>query len=264
MIPKRSRARRQAFTLMELLIVIAIIGVLAALILAAIGALGSKTTEVANRNDVLQLSAAIQNFKNKFGFYPPCRIKLCVYLNDYDLTQTLDQESVRIITTMFKNIDWKKNLPVTAGTPMRWNGNGATFLPSTTVGNNNKPAANGVILEGDQCLVFFLGGIPLPVGGGNAIPGCQGFSPDPKNPTNFNLPAKGGQTPDTIGPYFKFESSRLTPRLTADQFRLYISSANTLGTAPWGCALPGPVPSGGHTAATYLFYSYLDGYLKKP
>src|SRR5262249_18811178 len=48
----------------------------------------------------------------------------------------------------------------------------------------------GVILEGDQCLVFFLGGIPT--ANPNA---CLGFSTNPKNPTRL-----GG---DRIGPFFE-------------------------------------------------------------
>ncbi|MBA4104542.1 MAG: hypothetical protein C0485_02205 [Pirellula sp.] len=64
-------ARRQAFTLTELLIVIAIIGVLAGLIAAAaVNALRS-----ARRSqtilEIKNISGAIENFKNDNGVYPP-------------------------------------------------------------------------------------------------------------------------------------------------------------------------------------------------
>src|SRR5262249_51433873 len=41
------------------------------------------------------------------------------------------------------------------------------------------PEFSSVILEGDQCLVFFLGGIPRTVDG---VADCQGFSTNPRNP----------------------------------------------------------------------------------
>jgi len=67
-----------------------------------------------------------------------------------------------------------------------WNGNGSLDDPEA-------------ILGGDQCLVFFLGGIPVPPSSGSR--GTQGFSTNPANPAQ-----PGG---NRRGPFFNFDESRL-------------------------------------------------------
>src|SRR5215212_9618290 len=63
--------QRTAFTLVELLVVITIIGILAALItVAAIGAL-KKANETRTKAEVNQMSAGIDEYKNKTTAYPP-------------------------------------------------------------------------------------------------------------------------------------------------------------------------------------------------
>jgi hypothetical protein len=99
-----------------------------------------------------------------------------------------------------------------------WNGDKKHTLP-------------GCILEGDQCLVFFLGGLPAPstatVQLANTPPACLGFAADPHNPANPN-------STDRIGPFYEFRSDRLV-------------------TLPRPAAALNPLPS-------TLFYSYLDPY----
>jgi hypothetical protein len=62
------------------------------------------------------------------------------------------------------------------------------------------------VLEGEQCLVFYLGGIQTSAGGTNA---CLGFSPNNNNPA-----APSAQGIRRRGPYFPFAPNRLLP-LTA-------------------------------------------------
>jgi prepilin-type N-terminal cleavage/methylation domain-containing protein len=63
--------RRQAFTLTELLIVIAIIAVLAGLIAAAAVNALRKGRETRITLEMQNMSGAIENFKNDYGMYPP-------------------------------------------------------------------------------------------------------------------------------------------------------------------------------------------------
>ena len=54
------------------------------------------------------------------------------------------------------------------------------------------------ILQGDQCLVFFLGGVPAKMDGQIE---CTGFAVNPQEPTQA-----GG---DRMGPFFEFDPQRL-------------------------------------------------------
>ena len=60
-----------AFTLVELLLVIAVIGTLAGLILGVMPAMGKKAIASRAQAEMAQLSIAIEAYKAKLGFYPP-------------------------------------------------------------------------------------------------------------------------------------------------------------------------------------------------
>lgn len=62
---------RTGFTLVELLVVIAIIGVLVSLGMAAYMRAVWRSQEVAMTSDLKQIEASLENFKAKYGFYPP-------------------------------------------------------------------------------------------------------------------------------------------------------------------------------------------------
>jgi prepilin-type N-terminal cleavage/methylation domain-containing protein len=180
-----TRRKRPGFTLLEVIVVIVIILILASLILAATVRALAKAREVRNRNDISQLSTALENFKGKFGFYPPSRIRLCKLYGQYTNLGVpgIDADSVQYLTRMFPHIDlnsWAVN-------GIDWDG----------TGNRNEPPS---LLEGDQCLVFFLGGIPRQPAA--PVPGaCMGFSTNPSNP------ALGSA--DRIGPFYEFLPARL-------------------------------------------------------
>jgi prepilin-type N-terminal cleavage/methylation domain-containing protein len=70
------RKRRPGFSLVELLVVIAIIGILASLTAAAVMAVRGRGLDVTARNEIAQISAALESFKQKFGCYPPDNIVL--------------------------------------------------------------------------------------------------------------------------------------------------------------------------------------------
>src|SRR5713226_6706873 len=103
---------RRGFTLVELLVVIVIIGLLAALItVAAVKGLGA-ARRTSNRIDIGTMDTSLAQFKQRFGFYPPSQIILCEVLSDYYVPGTsnfktqLHQDSMAIISKMFTYINW--------------------------------------------------------------------------------------------------------------------------------------------------------------
>jgi prepilin-type N-terminal cleavage/methylation domain-containing protein len=61
----------RAFTLIEMLVVIAIMALLATLIVGLAGLAGRKARETAVRGQMHEYITAIEEYKGKFGFYPP-------------------------------------------------------------------------------------------------------------------------------------------------------------------------------------------------
>ena len=67
----RSQGRRAGFTLVEILVVIAIIGILIAALSAAVIPALLRAQEAAVSVEMKQIEQEIENFKTQFGFYPP-------------------------------------------------------------------------------------------------------------------------------------------------------------------------------------------------
>jgi prepilin-type N-terminal cleavage/methylation domain-containing protein len=82
--------RRSAFTLIEMLVVIGIIGILAALILGGASIANSKMKRAKAEAERDALVTAIQSYKNKKGFYPPDNTKSTIMSPlFYELTGTV-------------------------------------------------------------------------------------------------------------------------------------------------------------------------------
>jgi len=65
------RAGQRAFTLVELLMVISIIGIIASLTVAGIASARGKKEESAVKAQLAKLELAIESYKKQFGAYPP-------------------------------------------------------------------------------------------------------------------------------------------------------------------------------------------------
>jgi prepilin-type N-terminal cleavage/methylation domain-containing protein len=170
--PARTRA---AFTLIELLIAILIIGILATLVTLGVSKAMTYAKQVATKPEMGQIEQALGVAAIEMGRVPyiPSYIKLCNDKTKYG-TSAADQMSLRILSQMFPNA-W------TGANGMEdWNG------------PNMQDPSNGIIeLKADRAFVFFLRG---PEGNGFSAKG-----PPTSNPTSGKR----------YGPYFNFPENRL-------------------------------------------------------
>lgn len=165
-------ARRSGFSLVELLVVIVILGILAALILPAIvGA--RKSAQVAEVvNEIRQLETAVTKFKSTFNVDPPSSL----YIPDLTANQSwsaVDRAKVRGLWPQF-------NFTTNGGAP---------------------PHYFGKHLNGAECLVFFLGGVSPTAHSSNSTYTPVGFSKNPQTPWSI-----GGTNRET--PPFEFPVGR--------------------------------------------------------
>ena len=79
--PKRSEGGRHAFTLIELLVVIAIMAIIAAFILPVTGAIKRQQYLKTARAEMDQIATALDNYKAKYGAYPPSNPNLSPLYN---------------------------------------------------------------------------------------------------------------------------------------------------------------------------------------
>jgi len=115
-----ARPHRPGFTLAELLVVIAIIAVLGALVSAGVFKILEAIPKTTTTQELSQLTIAVENFKLKYGMYPPSAIVL---------PPPAGSASATYLSRIWSRIDFAQ---------CSWGGAGT--------------------LEGDQCLVYFLQG----------------------------------------------------------------------------------------------------------
>ncbi len=194
----RSMHRKSSgFTLIELLVALTIIGVLIALLIPALNAAIVRTREATVTVELNNLSTALASFKSNHGCYPPSRILLCedgAYLKsgpNFTLTSTqmaLVPRSVTYLRSIFPRVQVYTSY-VAGSTP--W----YDF-------NNNGKLDPPIVIQGTECLPFFLGGMPSQTSQGKW--GLSGFAMSPSNPFQNTLTFV-----NRTRPYYEFDNGRL-------------------------------------------------------
>jgi len=132
---------RKAFTLIELLIVIAVISILASLLVVGVNKAINFSRQVGVKTEMAQIELALANAARELGNVP--YIPSGIILRDdlaYDTTDPIQASSQRLVQMMFPGIT----------APVDWNANGNT--------------TDVTPLTADQAWVFFLGGVPYSSG----------------------------------------------------------------------------------------------------
>lgn len=204
--------RRAGFTLVEVLVTIAIVAVLASLLLVAVGRVVRAGEDAKARNDLSQLSVAIESFKAKYGVYPPDQITLkSAYANT--IPDNLQYAKL-------KNI-WPR-------------------IPRTGINLGSIP--DGINLTGAQCLVFFLMG---PTGEGFSSNSSQPFSGVGTVLPQADLPSARLKPPSTLG-ISGWSDAVVYVDVYGKQPILYFATQvnNDYGVDSNGVGIPNPVTAG--------------------
>ncbi len=188
--------RRTAFTLIELLIVIAIIGILIGFLVPAVGGALKRARVVSVKAEISQLETAIGKFRSVYNMDPPSLIMLW--------------------ENPANNNGWNSASPSTAAINSRalirqlWPQ--FNFASLRDLDGDGNTTDGPITLTGGECLVFFLGGINTTNIVGN-IGACTGFSKNPVDPL-----ARGGARD---APLFEFLPNRFTDIGTPNGFPEY-------------------------------------------
>jgi prepilin-type N-terminal cleavage/methylation domain-containing protein len=207
------------FTLVELLVVIVVLAILAALLLPAINAAMRTAKNAAVSAEINQLAQALEQFKSKFGDYPPSRVLLVEngnytnYINSNASMSSIDaaspgtgditvgQLATRTLTA-FRKFWPRVQLSTNGSSPP----NLSTSFWYDFNGNGTLDGA--YVLHGHECLVFFLGGVPVyDVSSGGY--GMTGLGTDPTNPFINSILGNSMYNPKRQTPYFEFNAGRL-------------------------------------------------------
>jgi general secretion pathway protein G len=255
--------------MVELMVVIIIIALLMALLIPAIGAAVKSARSAAVSAEINQLAQALADFKNKYGDYPPSRIILSesgVYdtgnttviatagSTDITLGQ-LAQRSLTYMRKFFPRADFRTTGTGTPNIP----GLPASVTTPFYDFNNNGQNDGAYIIQGHECLVFFLGGIPSlsqDPSTGKTVYGMTGFSKNPQNPfLNDQI------QPNRLQPFFEFASNRLddTDFTTQSAVNGFLQLKPNTADSGFGNQIPGYFEGALKTSTYYAYFSAYAG-----
>jgi prepilin-type N-terminal cleavage/methylation domain-containing protein len=210
------RAKRAGFTLIEILVVMAIIGLLIGLLLPAVAKIREAGPRLRCKAEIADMGNAIEAFKSTYEVkYIPSVFILAHDYNPVPANGANWNAVLKDSRTYYSKVWPKAFVP---------NSPGITPTPTD-------PNGPYIVLDGNMCLVFFLGGVPM---GNNAIsppngfPGTwqgdrtsagevkgriAGFNNSPTNPFNYVATNNAAYAPTSAdvakGPFFDFKVERL-------------------------------------------------------
>ncbi len=163
------RPKRNAFTLVEMLTVVIIIGILAALLSNAVIGARKRARIAAQKMEIEQLALAMEAYRTKFGEYPPCEFP-STYPPQNDRDIAARDAINRHLRKAFPRYNFRR---IDGNNPDPY----AQFRADLMAFGLNAEA-----MDAAAALVFWLGGLPEVIPNPNEAWAPAGFSADPSNP----------------------------------------------------------------------------------